>query len=36
MPDESQKTSRLSKLAWIVIALGFLAAAVFVIWVNRQ
>jgi hypothetical protein len=36
MPGESKKTSHLSKLAWILIALGFLSAAAFVIWINRQ
>jgi hypothetical protein len=36
MSDESKKTSHLSKLAWILIVLGFVAAAVFVIWVSRQ
>jgi hypothetical protein len=36
MPDEVKKTSHLSKLAWILIALGFVLAAVYVIWLNRQ
>ena len=36
MSDESKKTSHLSKLAWIVIAAGFLLAAAYVIWLSRQ
>jgi hypothetical protein len=36
MPDEPKKASHLSKLAWIVIALGFLSAAAYMIWLNRQ
>jgi hypothetical protein len=36
MPDESTKTLYLSKLAWVLIVLGFLSAVAYVIWVNRQ
>ncbi len=36
MPDEPKKTSHLSKLAWSVIVLGFLSAAAYMIWLNRQ
>lgn len=36
MSDESKKTSHLSKLAWIVIVLGFIAAGLYVIWLSRQ
>jgi hypothetical protein len=36
MPDASKKMSHLSKLAWILIVLGFLSAAAYVIWLNRQ
>jgi hypothetical protein len=36
MPDESKKTSHLNKLAWIVIAFGFLSAVAYAIWLSRQ
>ncbi len=36
MPEESKKSPHLSKLAWIAIALGFLSAVAYVIWVSRQ
>ncbi len=36
MPDEAKKTSHLNKLAWTLIVLGFLSAAAYVIWLNRQ
>ena len=36
MSDESKKASHLSKLAWILIALGFIFAAAYVIWIKQQ
>lgn len=36
MSDESKKTSHLSKLAWILIVLGFILAAAYAIWVRQQ
>ncbi len=34
MADELKKKLHLSKLAWILIVLGFLAALAYVIWLK--